>query len=165
MIRRLSIPADEPLIRSAYRWDGDRPRWYREADAVFNSGTEDDFVARAATAAYLGVFDNGELIGLVIVEMPTPRYHEGHLCARRGASSLKLTVACVTIVSDLLNLGMTQLSCWVAERNTSVRKICATIGLQPDGVVMWRGSHYGRAIKWVRYSIRRDQQEITTQVA
>lgn len=136
-------------------------------DRVFNTGTEDDFVERAhnPSSAYIGIFDNDELIALAIIETPAPAIHEGHLLAKRGANPTLITAACVTLISDLFSLGMTQLFAWVAERHTGLRKICANIGLQPDGLVMWRGSHHGKPIKWVRYSIRHEEVFRVTQVA
>jgi len=158
MIRRLQLPDDEPLLREASRWDARHPSWYRDMDKVFNSGTEDDFIALAqnSTNAMIGVFDNNSLIGVILVQMPEPYIHEGHLLARRGADKLLLTTALVTTISDLFNLGMVEAFCWVAERNTPVRQICDRIGMIHDGVVMWRGSYRGRVIKWLRYSIRRE---------
>src|SRR5689334_8171638 len=99
MIRRLRLPDDETLIREAYRWDEDRPRWWRDMDRVFNSGTEDDFVEKARTlsTAFIGIFEKDEtadtptLIALVIIETPAPFVHEGHLCAKRNADTHKVT--------------------------------------------------------------------------
>lgn len=167
MIHRLQLPDDETLLRTAYRWDADYPRWWREMDRVFNSGTEDDFIERArnSRSAYIGVFDGDDMIALVIVETPAPTIHEGHLLAKRGANQELLTAACLALVSDLFSLGMTQTFVWVAERHSALKKMCVNIGLQPDGLVMWRGSHHGKPIKWVRYSIRHDEVFRVTQVA
>lgn len=167
MIHRLQLPEDEALLRTAYQWDKDFPTWWREMDRVFNSGTEDDFIERAKNphSAYVGVFDGDDLIALVIVETPAPSIHEGHLLAKRGANQELITTACVTMISDLFNLGMTRLFVWVAERHSALRKLCANIALQPDGLIMWRGSYHGKPIKWVRYSITREAVFGMTQAA
>lgn len=171
MIQRLQLPDDEALLRTAYRWDADYPRWWREMDRVFNSGTENDFIDRSRNShmAYIGVFDGDDLIALVIVETPAPAIHEGHLLVRRGANTALITAACVTMISDLFNLGMTHLFVWVAERHTGLRKMCANMTLQPDGLVMWRGSYHRKyhrePIKWLRFSISREAVFGMTQAA
>lgn len=167
MIRRLHLPEDESLLRTAYKWDAAYPRWWREMDSVFNSGTEDDFLERASDplTAHIGVFDSDDLIALVIIATPAPTIHEGHLLAKRGANRQLITATLVTLISDLFNLGMTQAFVWVAERHTGLRELCATMGLQPDGLVMWRGSYHGRPIRWVRYSILREEVFGLTQAA
>lgn len=172
MMRRLRLPDDEVLIREAYRWDEDRPRWWREMDHVFNSGTEDDFVEKAhnPSTAFIGVFETDEtsytpsMIALIIVETPAPFIHEGHLSVKRGADTVKVATACITLISDLFGLGMTQAIVWVAERNIGVRRLCVTLGLQPDGVSQWRGACHrktgSKPIKWLRHSINRQQIEV-----
>lgn len=136
-------------------------------DRVFNSGTEDDFIQRArnSATAYIGIFEGDDMIALVIVETPAPTIHEGHLLARRGANQELITAACVTMISDLFNLGMTHLFVWVAERHSALRKMCVTLALQPDGLVMWRGSYHGKPIRWVRFSITREAVFGMTQAA
>lgn len=167
MIHRLQLPEDEALFRAAYNWDKDFPKWWRQMDRVFNSGTEDDFIERAKNphSAYVGIFDGDDLIALVIVETPAPTIHEGHLLAKRGANQELITAACVTMISDLFNLGMTHLFVWVAERHIALRKLCANIALQPDGLIMWRGSYHGKPIRWLRFSISREAVFGMTQAA
>jgi hypothetical protein len=172
MMRRLRLPDDETLIREAYRWDEDRPRWWRDMDRVFNSGTENDFVAKARDplTAFIGIFEINEdadtptMLALVIVETPAPFVHEGHLCVKRKADTLKVTTACAQLIGDLFSLGMTQAFVWVAERNIAVRKLCVTLGLQPDGVAQWRAAfrrkNGNHPIKWLRHSINRQQIEV-----
>jgi hypothetical protein len=157
MIRRLVVD-DEELLREAWAWDADRPSWYRQMDAAFNRGSVDDLVEQLTDRrkVFMGVFDPS-LTAIVVIEQHGDGVYEGHLMARRGANPMLIATVIQSLLTDLCDYGLTQACCWIAERNTSVRKLCSTIGFQPNGVVMWRGSYRGRAIKWVCHSIRREQ--------
>ena len=165
MIRRLTV-ADTDLLRAAYAWDTDRPMWYRQADAVFNSGTDDNLIQQLTEPAnvFVGLFDP-DLSAVVIIEWRGDGLFEGHLMAKRGANVELIAATIQQLIHDLLDFGMTEACCWVAERNIGIRRMCVNIGFQPDGVAMWRGSYRSRAIKWVRYFIQREQVDAMTQAA
>lgn len=157
MIRRLTVK-DVGLLREAWNWDHGRPSWYVAMDSVFNGGTVDDFiesVEHPATVA-IGVFDP-LLTAIVIIEHHGSGLFEGHLMAKRGASPAVLVTVIEQLLHDLLDYGLTEACCWIAEKNRSVRKLCANIGFQPDGVSMYKGAYRGRVIRWLRYSIQREQ--------
>lgn len=156
MIRRLTT-ADAQLVREAYGWDAGRALWYRQMDKVFNAGTVEDLLTRLADKhhAFIGVFDP-TLSAVVIVQCHGSQF-EGHLMARRDASVGLLSVTIQSLLCDLLELGLTEAFVWVAEKNRGVRKLCSTIGFQPDGLVMYKGTYHQRVIKWLRYSIQREQ--------
>lgn len=149
---------DESLLREAFAWDANTPRWYREMDAVFNEGGALDLISKLdeKTIAFFGLFDPS-LYAVIIVEMKAGGQFEGHLMATRGANLELIGAAIQSLLHDLLDLGLKEACVWIAEKHRSVRKLCASIGFEPDGVVMWRGSYHGRMIKWVRYSIQREQ--------
>ena len=165
MIRRLATN-DADLLRQAYAWDEGRPAWYRQMDNVFNSGTVDDLIEQLnePTTVFIGLFDP-HLSAVIIVEWKGDGLFEGHLMAKRGADIALIAATIQQVTRDLLDYGVREACCWVAERNIGVRKLCAIMAFQPDGVAMWRGSYRGRAIKWLRYVIRREQVEIVTQAA
>jgi hypothetical protein len=157
MIRRLNID-DTELLREACRWDMGRPSWYMQMDAVFNSGTEDDLMAQLGdfSKAFIGVWDEGEFTAVVIIEQQGEQA-EGHLMARTGTDPHLLEVVIGQLLDDLFNLGLREACCWIAERNTSVRKLCDNIGFRPDGYSMYKGAYRGRVIRWLRYCIQRAQ--------
>lgn len=157
LIRRLTID-DADILREAWGWDAGRPAWYRDMDAVFNAGTVDNLMAQLADPArvFIGVWDD-TLHGVIIAEWKGSGYVEGHLLARRQADTQLLSVAIRHVLLDLTNHGLTHAFAWVAERNIGVRRLCVNIGLQPDGVIMWRGAYHGKPIKWLRHSVQREQ--------
>ena len=154
MIRRL-VSGDEDLLREAWEWTNNSPSWFRDADRVFNQTTlnaEEQLGDRAKW--FIGVFDQ-ELEAVVIVERKGNGQFEGHLMARRNANAELIASAINHVLADLLNYGLMEAYCWIAEKNHGVRNICNAIGLRPDGIVMWKGSYKGRVIKWLRYSVQR----------
>lgn len=157
LIRRLTID-DADVLREAWNWDTGRPSWYRQMDQVFNRGTVEDFVIQLAdpSRAFIGVWSN-ELYAVVVIQYHGAGVFEGHLLARRGTDIEMIARVVYSLLHDLLDYGLSEAIVWVAERNTSVRKLCARIGFQPDSVWMWKGAYRNRVIKWERYSIRREQ--------
>ncbi len=153
MIRRL-VRGDEDLLREAWGWTNGSPAWFRDADQVFNRVALNAEDQLADTSKWLiAVFDH-ELEAVVIVDRKGSGQFEGHLMARRNANAELIASAISCVLLDLLNCGLTEAYCWVAEKNRGVRNICNQIGLRPDGIVMWKGSYRGRVIKWLRHSIR-----------
>ncbi len=157
MLRRLTKD-DSDLLREAYLWDEGRPQWYREADAVFNCGTADDLIAQIddKRKIFVGVFDP-DFTAVVIIEWKGDGLFEGHLLARRGTNLETVIESANYLMRDMLQFGMQEVAVWIAEKNRSVRRLCDSIGLLPDGVVMYKGSYRGRVIRWLRHSIRREQ--------
>ena len=167
MIRRLR-QSDTDLLREAYRWDRGRPSWYIEMDRVFNGGSEDDFIAQLddPQRAFIGVWDNDDhFTAVILIRHHGSGRYEGHLMARKGTDAQLVSVAIQSLLHDLLDYGLVEAHCWVAERNIGIRRLCANIQFQPDGVSMWRGSYRNRVIKWQRYSIQREQIQLLTQQA
>lgn len=157
MIRRLT-PDDADLLREACAWDEDRPLWYRQMDAVFNSGPVEQLIEKLGNATYwfVGVF-NPALEAIVIVENHGQGLFEGHLMARRGANGELIAATIQQLLYDLTDCGLGEAFVWVAARHLSVRQICSSIGLVPDGIVMYKGAYRGRVIRWLRHSIRREE--------
>lgn len=142
-------------MREAWSWDAEKPLWFRQADTIFNKGTVADWVAQLADNRrwLIGVFSPG-LEAVVVVERHGNGQFEGHLTARRHADVQMITTTITYLLHDLLDMGMIEAFCWIAEKNRSVRNLCSTIGFRPDGIVMYRGAYRGRVIKWIRYSVQ-----------
>jgi hypothetical protein len=162
MIRRLTSD-DAALLRKAYSWDEGRPLWYRQMDAVFNSGSVGDLITQLNDAryAFIGVWDDDEFVSVIIVDQHDAGQFEGHLMTRTGTDVALIQTVIQHLLVDLLNFGLAETFVWIAEKNRGVRKLCGTIGFQPDGLAMYRGTYRGksrdRVIKWIRYSIQREQ--------
>lgn len=157
MIRRLTSD-DADLLREAWEWDASRPSWYKQMDKVFFSASVEDFITMLDDWHYclIGVFEN-DLIAIIIVEWKDNGQFEGHLVARRHANVGLIALAAEHVLYDMLDFGLEEASVWVAEKNAGVAKLCARIGLLPDGVVMYKGSYRGRLIKWLRHSVTREE--------
>ena len=156
MMRRLTRD-DEALLREAFRWDAERPQWYREMDKAFMWGDEDRFVGLVADQRYvlIGVFDP-QLVAIIIVVLEGYGLFAVHLCASRNADPDMLVVAGRSVIEDLLAYDLVEFYGWVAEKHIGLKRICSNIGLSPDGICMYKGKYRGRLIKWLRYSIRRE---------
>lgn len=157
MLRRLR-EQDADLLREACSWDDARPSWYREMDATFSLGTVEDFITQLSDwrNAFMGIF-NPDLTAIILVVWCEPGRFTAHVMAKHGTDLQLVTTASKSILYDLLDFDLEEVSVWVAERNKSIRKLCASLGLLPDGVVMWKGSYRGRVIRWLRHSVRREQ--------
>jgi hypothetical protein len=155
MIRRLTH-ADDDLLREAYRWDADRPKWFREMDAVFSRGSEDDFIRLLDDPrnVLISVWSDC-LEAVIIVTLIDYGLFESHLCARRGANMEVIVNAAHTLLHDLVQFDLQELYVWVAEKHRSVKRLCSMIGFHSDGARMYKGTYRGRLITWNRYSIRR----------
>ena len=145
------------MLREAYHWDDDRPRWYQDMDRVFNGGGETEFLSllNDKRNVLVGVFDP-ELTAIIMVVLEGYGVFESHLLARRGANAETIVIAAHSILYDLLEFDLQELYVWVAKRHISVKRLCDNIGLLPDGVRMFKGQYRGRLIEWERRSIRRE---------
>lgn len=160
MIKRLDPIANESLLREAFSWDREAPSWFRQMDSIFGPDDVDDFLKGAQDLAnvYLGVFQPSghiahyPLVGVIILTLVSNNRYTAHLCACRGARVEVLAQAAIQVKEDMFNLGMNEVFVFVAEKNRGVRKLCEIIGLQEDGITMYKGSYRGRVIKWIRMS-------------
>lgn len=157
MLKRLTSE-DSALLREAWAWDEGRPSWYTQMDKVFSLGTVEDFIAQLDDKrnAFIGVFDEG-LAAIILVVWAGEGRFTAHLLARPKADLNLVTKAAERVLYDMLDFGLMEASIWIAERNKSIRKLSASIGMLPDGIVMWKGSYRGRIIKWLRHSVKREQ--------
>jgi hypothetical protein len=157
MMRRLTKD-DEALLREAFRWDAERPQWYREMDRAFTWGDEDQFVALVSDSRYvlIGLFDS-YLVAIIIIVLEGYGLFAVHLCASRDADAGMIVVAVRALIEDLLAYDLIEFYGWVAEKHRGLKQICSRIGLSPDGIRMYKGKYRGRLIKWERWSIKREQ--------
>ena len=162
-IRRLNPETDKALFVEAWLWDHvDVPRWYREMDRVFRPEAFEDFLklAHGEDQADIGVFENDKLVGLITLSMRAKGMFEAHLSAKRGASVEVLADAGIQVKEQLFrDMGMIEGCLWVARKNYHVRKLCSIIGFRDSGLRIFKGSHRGRVIDWLRLSVTRSEWE------
>lgn len=160
VVRRLTAD-DGDLLHYALTWDDDTPRWYREMDAVFNQ-TPEQLLEKLADRHYwfVGVFDP-LLQAVIIVENHGDGSFEGHLMSSRSANVELIQMTITQLLLDLLQFDLREAFVWVAKKHRSIRKLCVSIGIEPDGAVMYKGVYHGRVIHWLRHSITREQLLMT----
>jgi len=160
LIRRLTHN-DDALLREAFHWDVDRPTWYTQMDRVFSWGGEEGFVRLLDDRrnVLIGVF-NPELIAVIIVVLEDYGLFTAHLCAKRNADVDLIVQAAQTVLYDLLEFDLRELYVWVAEKHRSLKRLCSMIGMERDGIRMFKGSYRGRLICWHRYSIHVERLEV-----
>jgi hypothetical protein len=156
VIRRIDPVVNEDLLREAHSWDKDAPDWYRSCDKVFGP-TMDEFLAqtKAEDQIDIGIFAP-EFCGLISLTRRAAGIYEAHLRARRRTPLEPLALAGRQVIDDLLGMGMETGYVFVAEKNRPVRKLCCMMGMQPDGIAIYRGSYKGRVVQWLRYSVERE---------
>lgn len=153
MIKRLYADVDEGLLREAFSWNEGVPTWVSDMDAVFGPQDADDFIKALSNTILIGVF-TPDFCGLLILEPSGQDVFAAHLCAKRRTPLNILTEAASRAIDDFLALGMVEGFCWVAEKNYSVRRLCGTIGMTHEGIVMYRGTYKNKLIRWLRYSVK-----------
>lgn len=153
MIRQLT-PNDTELLREAFSWREQMPRWYREMDSV--NGREltlDEFLADSTQTLEFAVFDD-EMIGLIsLAPLGNDRY-EAHLKAKRGADPEKLALAAFSIRAWAFKNGAKEIVAWVCRQHVSVKHLLGLGGLLPDTVTRIKGFMHGKLIYWERWSAR-----------
>jgi len=160
-LRRLYPETDELLLREAFYWDQGKPSWYLQMDQVFGPDDVDGFLAMLAEAndIIVGIFD-AELIGLLVVAAAGKDTFNSHLWAKRGSDVKALTQGINQVVRDFLGMGMKEGFAFIAEKNLAVRQLCDNIGFRFEGVCMYRGTYKGKVIRWMKYSIRPEAQQM-----
>ena len=157
MLKRLTKD-DSELIREAWEWTFTSPAWFQDMDKVFSQGTAENLIEQLDDwrKVFIGVLDP-ELAAIIIIEWKAEGLFEGHLMTRRRVNVQIIEAAINQVLHDSVEFGMREAFVWIAEKNLGVRKLCATLGMRPNGVAMYKGSYRGRVIKWQRYSITREQ--------
>lgn len=161
IIRRLNPVADEPLLRQAFKWDADVPRWYRDSDAMCRPSLDVYLrMAHDEDQVDIGVFDGDEMVGLVTFDHKMNGVAEVRLSAKRGAPIDMLTEAAYQLRHQFFSLGMNAGVVWIAKRNRQIVKLCEVVGFVRD-VTMCRGVYHrpkgDRPIEWVRLITTREQ--------
>lgn len=161
-IRKLDPVDDDALLRQAFSWDADAPRWYADSDSICRPDSAERYMefARNGNQRDVGIFVDAEMIGLITVDYKKDGIVELRLSAKRGAPLETLTQAAYQIRHQLFSIGMQAGVVWIAKKNRHVIKLCAMIGFAKDDVTMFRGMYHrptgDRPIEWVRMTTTRE---------
>lgn len=157
MLRPLHPEDDRGLIKLAYGWARDTPKWFREMDATCG---QDDFEAYLKASKNggqdIGIFDP-ELCGVIILSEAEEGYFECHLMAPRTASFDILALGGFTLRRRLFSQGAQEISAWVASKNRPLVKLVRAMGLAWKGIEMAKGKYHDRVIHWHRYAQTREE--------
>lgn len=162
IIRRLNPVDDELLLRQAFSWDANAPRWYTDSDSVCRP-TLDAYLRMTydETQVDIGVFNEREMVGLVTFDHKLNGIAEVRFSAKRGAGIDLLTKAAYQLRHQFFSIGMEAGVVWVAKRNRQIVKLCEVIGFIRDGLTIHRGVYRrpkgDRPIEWVRLVTTREQ--------
>lgn len=150
-IRRLEPEADRELFETAYHWDDNHPRWYRESDAIFRPSFE-EFIEPDDSQSFIGVF-NGSFTALLALTQRAKGIFELHLWAKRGSNAAIIAEAAFYVKHSLFkDVAARKLFAMVAKKNYKVREMCNNVGLEPTGVVVIKGTYLGRCIEWLEHA-------------
>ncbi len=156
MIRKLDQDTDENLIRMAFFWRDDAPRWFREMRANSGPGeTWEEWEAmKRDTFLEFGVFDDNEMYGLISLSPEGAGRFSAHISAKRGASGEELAFAAFAVRDWMFKHGAKEIYAWVMSRHRSLKRLCLLCGMRPDTVTMIKGQMRNKLILWERYSAR-----------
>lgn len=151
MIRRLDPIKDRGCFVEAYSWDKDYPRWYQDLEKIAHLPL-DKFIDQAPERADFGLFVP-DLVGMISILRRAPQVFEGHVWAKRRTPIEPLGSFGAQLRESLQgDLDMKFGYVWIAQKNLPIKKLCAMIGLRPDGAIEIDGESHGRPIVWERYS-------------
>lgn len=147
-LRRLEMPDDADLFRTAYHWDDDAPRWRQDCEQAFGEVDEASYMAGRADPARadIGVF-NGKLLAVVSLVRHGPGLFEVHLQASR---STDLAAVLWAIEQLRAQLQFTCIFCWLPFCNRAILRLLTVAGFRPDGMTVFAGLTHGRPIEWHR---------------
>ena len=159
MIRKLDNNVDHSLLRAAYHWDDDAPRWRKDCEAAWGIVTEADFLAAALAPVRLniGIFDDDKMVGLIMLTLVAKNTYFVDIAAQRGTDMAILEDGARNLTAQMfLHHGMQETFAFTPTRNHAILNLLNRVGFTPDGVTVLKGQTHGKVIEWCRSSIRRE---------
>ena len=149
-IRRLNPPTDVALYEAAWQWNLDAPRWVRDCAKVFEATDFTEFLTRAADPARVdvGIWEDGQFIGMITLVLRAIGVYEAYLAAKRGASLDHFGATIEDVKAVLTVSGMVQTFVWIAMQNHVILNLCESAGFKLTGLEMYKGATHGRPIRW-----------------
>lgn len=165
-LRRLDPATEAEALLMAFRWDtADAPEWFRRAESVWSEETPENVLERARRSVQtdVAVEKNGQIAGIITLEMIAPGVIEMFFSAPRGSDSVLLRAACWQVGSQLLRDGVAaKLVSWVCTLNRGAMRLNRDCGMQETGISLLKGTVRGRVLEWKRLELTRERWEELT---
>jgi hypothetical protein len=160
-VRALDPELDNSLFDEAWRWQNDKPQWWRDSTAVFR-GNKEEFFANTKRDCQVdfGIFSEGgaQLFGLLTVIEIKPNVFEAHSDARRGADLDFITTGVKIARDHCFQNGATRFISFVASFNRPVLKMCRAVGYRETGArLLHSADRRGRIIEWIELELVKPQ--------
>lgn len=151
MIRLLDPEKDMDLLREAWDWRDDAPRWFQESLAI-DKESWDDFVSGSKDEWHYGIFSDG-LMAVVRLIQSSPRVFNIHLSARRKTDFEVLLTAGKSIRDYLFDKGVLGFYGYLPTVNRGVSKLYEELGFTDTGIRVFKGQIRGRVGELKHYAL------------
>lgn len=150
-IRALSPKFDLPLYSKAWKWSKNKPDWFVESMATWNMTKEEFFVKiRDESQVDFGVF-NPTLTAVITSNEVAPGIIEAHIECAENTSLETATIGCRMVMDHCFEKGLKLVIVWVQSFNRPILKMYESLGFQPTGLRLLRGSCKGRVVEWRQF--------------
>ncbi len=155
-IRR--VTTDELITAHSWTQASDSfRRWFKYHGG---SQTLKEFLAEQTQANYhnFAVIKDEEFVALITyVEMTPNNLLVDTTHPPSSISKEELATAIYSIGYEFFNMGAKRCECWGASYNRHTRKLALLCGMRPDGMICYAGTHRGKLVKSVRYTVTREE--------
>lgn len=153
-IRLLDETKDADLLRMAWSWKEDAPKWFRDSVMVENE-TFEDFIKSAKDEILFGVFNaeyyhfkEPEPTAVIRLTAHFLDTYQIHLMAHRATDWQVLAQAGLSVKKYLEERGASFFG-WIPARNRGIVRLYKFLGFVNKGVKCYRGKMRNRAILWL----------------
>lgn len=147
--RSLDAFQDESLLRAAYRWREDKPRWWRESMRLWEK-PESEYLeaARSRFQADIGFFSNELLSCLITFVETAPGRFEVHIDSPRAAG-LEFLIRCTLVAKQhFFDRGGGDIFIYVAHINRPILKLCERVGFRATNAGFLYGTVGNKVLEW-----------------
>lgn len=144
----IRMVTEERLLREAWGWQTEAPRWFRESQEA-EAETLEHFLETAPDRLFYGIFEDEELKALIRLEPFRGRIFGIDLFARRDLSLEVLTSSGLSIKCFLYDRGVANgFFGWIPRFNRGIVKLYRNLGFAPCGIRCFKGRTHGKAVEW-----------------
>lgn len=163
MLRMLDPVADTNLLQQTFEWLQTAPQWRRDTVAVFGHDNLSTWLYNAQGPARcdIGVWVDKEFVADIILTARGPGIVEVHFEAKARTDPQHLLTAFEIVRDRAWEQGLIEAYTWTPTFNRLIIAMDKAIGFVDQGVRMFKGQTHGKAVQWVKLTIRNSQVEVT----
>lgn len=152
MIRALNRWLDTDLYRQAWSWHESFPRWVQDALAAYSVETFEEYLDLAKGArANVGVFNEGNFVAMITVELVASGVYEVHLSSIRRPPREIIIEAMLNVTKTVFeDLNAKVGFSFTPDYDKGIIALVRAIGMRQDGVEKLRGISRGKPVRWIR---------------